>query len=220
VYTRHRPQQNKSKISVKHFVFWPNFYWIRFLSQWALFTRQVCTCNSETSCVKSLIFPWVTQHASNEDNIPTLSWAIKSNHIRRYPSCQNNNNILVYFSDFLFHSTLLVFKCPVWTHTHHTATCESFIPRWTHVMQRSRKKEGCNSQAETVGRDFPLCVYVGIGNVFVCECGALCFCRCPESDRSQSYRQRSSQPASQPAHPFAFRQTQCLCNREETRRLP
>jgi len=78
------------------------------------------------------------------------------------------------------------------------------------------KEKNCNSQAQAVGRDFPLCVYVGIGNVFVCECGALCFCRCPESDRSQSYRLC----ASQPTQPLGFRQTQCLCNREETRRLP
>lgn len=157
MYTRHRPQQNKCKIAVKYFVFWPNLYWIRFLSKWALFTRQVCTCNSETFCAKSRSFPWVMQYASNEYNIPTPSWSVTSNHLRRYPSCQNNNNILVYFSDFLYRSTLLVFLSAQFELTH-TTTCESLVPRWIHVMHRSRKKEGCNSQAQAVGSDFPLCV--------------------------------------------------------------
>ena len=101
------------------------------------------------------------------------------------------------------------------THTHTTTTWESFVPPWTHVRQWTRKKKDSNSQTQAVGRDFPLCVYVGIGNVFVCECRALCFCRRPKSDRSRSYRLC----ASQPAHPLGFRQTQCLCNSEETRRL-
>jgi hypothetical protein len=42
--------------------------------------------------------------------------------------------------------------------SHHTTTCESFVPPWTHLMQRSRKKEGWNSQAQAVDRYFPLCV--------------------------------------------------------------
>jgi len=76
-----------------------------------------------------------------------------------------------------------------------------------------RKKKDCNSQAQAVGRDFPLCVYVGIGNVFVCECEALCFCRCPENDRSQSYRLCASQPASQTTLLLSDRHNVCVIAR-------